>query len=156
MEFKYTVYNPAKSKVANEILKSPTSLLIKRYIKNKSNVPTKFFDVIKEEVNKIDEEEYLINPFLWDMEGANLNHVANQLYVLASKVKKLGYEFKLDNITRDLDRLFGEYAGEVDRMTKETILPISKDITYFFTTEVLTNKIINTLESKLNGTLILD
>jgi len=154
MDFKYTEFNPKTSKVATELLNKPSTELIRRYIRKKSTVPTKFFDSIKHEVNKVDDEEYLINPYLFGMEGSNLNHVANQLFVVASKLKQMGYEFKLDNIARDLDRLFGEHSAEVDKMTKESkVQPISKEITHFFLTEILTHQVIDTLESKINKTI---
>lgn len=147
----YTVFNPTKSKVATEILNKQPSELIRRYIKRKSNVPTKFYVSIKEEVNKVDDEEYLINPYLFGMEGKNLDYVANQLFIVASKLKQLGFEFKLDNVARDIDRLFGEYASEVDKMTKESpIKPVSKEITAFFINEIINNRVIDTLENKAN------
>ena len=148
MEYNYTVFNPATSKVADELLNLPISILFKRYIKVKTNSSKKFFDIVKELVNEVDDEEYLINPFLFDREGSNLNYVANQVFVFASKLKQLGYEFKLENIMRDLDRLFGEHANEVDKMTKDSkVLPISKEISYFYVTEILTNRLFKTLEN---------
>lgn len=149
MDFNYTVFNPKTSRVATEILNKQPAELIRRYIKKKSNVPTKFFESIKEEVNRVDDEEYLINPYLFGMEGKNLDYVANQTFIIASKLKQLGYEFKLNNVARDLDRLFGEYSAEVDKMTKESqVRPISKEITSFLLNDVITNRVIDILESK--------
>lgn len=148
MDAKYTIFNPKTSKVASEISNKSTSELIRRYIKKKTSKQTSFYMTLKEEVNKIDEEEYLINPYLFQMEGSNLDHVARQLFIVASKLKHLGYELNLDIVARDLDRLFGEYSNEVDKMTKESSLePISKEISSFFVTEIITNKIIDTLEN---------
>ena len=147
MDYRYKIFNPATSKVANELISMDNQSLIKRYIKKKSNTPTKFFDSVREVVNQVDEEEFLVNPFLWDMEGSNLNYVASQVFIIASKLKQLGYEFKIDVVMRDLDRLFSEHASEVDEMTKESpVKPISKDVSYFFVTEVLTNKVFKTLD----------
>ena len=148
MGYKYTAFDVSSSKVANEILNTPTMALIRRYIKRRDESSLKFFDAIKQEINKVDDEEYLINPYLYDMEGRNLNYVANQVFVIASKLKPLGFEFKIENVVRDLDRLFGEYSEEVDKMNIDSaIQPISKDITYFFVSEILKMKIMPTLEN---------
>ena len=154
MEYRYTVFNPAKSKIANELMSLDSQTLIKRYIKKKSYNSTKFFEAVKDVVNKVDDEEYLVNPFLWDMEGINLNYVASQVFVIASRLKQIGYEFNVENVMRDLDRLFSEHASEVDKITKESpIQPVSRDVSYFFTTEILTNKVFKTLDLNANHSL---
>ena len=155
MAYKYIIFNPTTSKVAKELSSADDFSLINRYIKKKSNTPAKFFDLVREAVNKVDEEEFLVNPFLWDMEGNNLNYVASQVFIVASKLKKLGYELKVENVMRDLDRLFSEHASEIDQITKESpIKPISREVTSFFVTEILNNKVLKTLD--LSSTLSAD
>ncbi len=157
MEYRYTVFNPAKSKLASELSAVDSKQLIKRYIKKKSITPVKFLDRVNEIVNKVDDEEFLVYPFLWDMEGSNLNYVASQVFIIASKIKQLGYELNIENALRDLDRLFSEHASEVDKMTKESpVQPISKDVSYFFATEILTNKVFAVLEHNSSSSLTIN
>lgn len=153
MEFNYTIYNPTTSKIAQEILNTPVSTLVNKYIKKKSAKPVKFFDAVREEINRVDDEEYLINPYMYSIAGSNLNYVANQVFILASKLNKLGYEFKIENVIRDFDRLFSEYSNEVDKINKESkVQPISREIAHFFVDEVLNDKLVVALEKSLNKT----
>ena len=151
MDYKYKVFNPSLSKVAQELLSIKDEELIKRYIKRKNKNSLKFLDSVRKEVNEIDEDEYLINPFMYQIAGKNLNHIATQVHVQASKLNRLGYEFRLDVIIRDLDRLLSEKAAEVDKIDASSdIQPISIDIAHFFTTEILAKKVLHTLENTLS------
>jgi len=151
MDYNYKVFNPQASRVAQELLSTPDKELIKKYIKKKNKDSLKFLESVRKEVNEIDDEEYLINPFMYQIAGKNLNHIATQVHVQASKLNRLGYEFRLDAIVRDLDRLLSEKAEEVDKINPSSgIQPISIDIAHFFTTEILAKKVLHTLENNLN------
>lgn len=153
MDFKYTIFNPEKSKTAQEIANTSISTLINKYIKKKSKNPVKFFDAVRDEINKVDEEEYLINPYMYSIAGSNLNYVANQVFILASKLNKLGYEFNIENVIKDLEKLFSEYSNEVDKINKESkVQPISREIAHFMVDEILNDKLVVALEKKLNST----
>ena len=155
MAYKYSLFNPEESRVAQELLNMPPVMLLNRYLKKKSDKPTRFFASVKTEVNRVDNEDYLINPSLASMEGANLDYVATQVYLPTSQIFKMGYELKIDKVVRDLDRLFEEHTALVNKISKDSpIQPISQDVAYFFKTEILTDKIIKSLENASNTKLI--
>ncbi len=148
MAYQYTTFNPDQSKMAQELLNMPINTLLNRYIKKKSVKPCKFFDAFKDEMNRIDSEEYLINPYLWTMAGPNTNFVATMVYNAASQLIKMGYEFKLENVARDLDKMFGEHKSLVIKISGDTpVQPISKDVSYFYLTSILTDRVIKSLEN---------
>ena len=148
MAYQYSVLNLEESNMAKSLISAPASELVKRYIRKKNDKPVKFFDSVKYEVNKVDADEYLVNPYLYLMEGANLNYIATQVFIPASQLVKMGYEFKIDNVMRDLDKLFEEFHPIVNKMSKSQIVqPLSKDIAYFFINQILTNKVIFALEN---------
>ncbi len=153
MEYNYTVFNPKKSRTAQEILNTPATELLKKYVRKKTS--NKHFDsIFQDEVNKVDDEGYLINPNMYDIEGKNLNHVASSVNLQASKLKQLGYELKLNNVVRDLDRMFSEHLDEVEKINIESeIKPVSKDISNFFVKEVLANIVTAELEKIINHKL---
>ena len=151
MEYIYTKFNPQNSRVANAIAALSDDALINRYIKVKNNHAETFMGRIQNEVNKVDKEEYLINPFMYSIAGPNLNYVASQLLTKASKLSQLGYEFNLDMIIRDLDRLLDENSVEVDKINGTSkVQPVIRDIAYYFMNEVLANRVLNTLENSRN------
>lgn len=146
MEFNYTVFNPENSKKARAILNTPPQTLVNRYIKKKEVHTLNFFGLVQEEVNKVDGEGYLLNPNLYDIEGKNLDFIANQLHIQASKLRQLGYELRLNNVLTDLDRMFNDHLDEVTHIEKQTeIRPVTKEISHFFS-DILSNTVINELE----------
>lgn len=152
MDYKYTVFNPNASGVARELLTTPDKDLVKKYIKRKHKNSMKFFDSVRLEINKLDDEEFLVNPFMYSIEGSNLNYIATQVYVQASKLNQLGFEFRVDRIVRDLDRLLSEKSAEVDKINKDSkIQPLARDIAHFFTSEIISDKVIRALEDSLNN-----
>ena len=150
MAYQYKTFNPNESKIAKELLNMPINTLLNRYLKKKSEKPTKYFAAFKEEINRVDDEEYLINPYLWTMAGSNTNYVATMVYNSASQLIKMGYELKMENVVRDLDRFFGEHKTVVNKISNETpVQQISKEISHFYVTYIMSERIIKTLETAI-------
>lgn len=140
MEYRYSTFKPNESKYAHELISSYNP---KKYITKKQS-EQKFFEAFKVEVDKLDDDGYLKNPYLYQLEGANLNYVATQVFLLANKIRKSGYELRLDNIASELDTLFGEFAKEVEKIydnsqkgLKPPVEQLSKDIAYFYFNDIL-------------------
>lgn len=149
MAYQYSTFNPAVSKMANQLLNMSTTDLVKRYVKKKNEKSNQFFKSFKQEINRVDSEDYLINPCLWSMAGPNTNYVATVVYGAASQLVNMGYEFKMENVVRDLDRLFVEHVSLVNKLSETSpVQPISKDIAYFFVTDILTDKVLKTIENQ--------
>ena len=148
MAYQYLEFNPNLSEMAQQLLNMPIKTLLNRYLKKKSEKPSKFFATFKHEMNRVDSEEYLINPYLWSMAGPNTNFVATMVYSSASQLIKKGYELKMENVVRDLDKLFSEHSTLVNKISGDTpVQPISKDISYFFINNVFTERIIKAVEN---------
>ena len=156
MAYQYSSFNPETSKMATQLLNMSATDLVKRYVKKKNEKPSQFFNAFKDEINRVDSDEYLINPYLWLMAGPNTNYVATMVYGSASQLVKMGYELRMDNVVRDLDRLFGEHKLLVTKLSETSpVQPISKDIAYFFVTNILTDQVLRTIENltSLNSSL---
>ena len=141
MEHRYSEFKPSNSKYAQDLI---NNFQPSRYITPKQNTQKKFFDGFKAEIDKLDDDGYLLNPYLYQIQGANLNYVATQVFMLANKIKDSEYQFNLENIVYDLDTLFKEFSKDVERLynsfqqnIQEPVTKYSQDIAYFYVNEIL-------------------
>ena len=151
MDYRYISFDPKKSQYATELLNNLDS---SKYVTKKQGAQKKFFDCFKSEIYKMDDEGYLKNPYLFQIQGPNLNYVATQLLVLANKLKDKGYQLNLDAVVGELDMLFKEFSNDIDTIyddfQKEITTPVtqfSKDISYFYVNQILKPAISKSLEN---------
>lgn len=146
---KKNVFDPSKSRAIAVLLNKSKNEILNRYCQPRVGDSKSFLEKINDVINTADDDGYLVYTEICNLDGYNLNHLTTIINLESSKLKKLGYEYKLNQLIRDLDTILQEYPEEISKI-KDNPNTESAFLTQFiryFDREVFENVIMHELQN---------
>ena len=141
-EYMYTEFKPETSQYAIGLLNKSPRELANRYFQKRQQGPAQYKTPFLKEVNKHDSQDILQNWRIYNIAGDNLDHVYAAMQKYVNLLYSLGYEFNYANLVADIDQLLGTNPKQI-LLIKKNKLPLTdyvRNVTYFFSHEILENK----------------
>ena len=143
-----------KSVALKKLIHTDSSELVKRYI-SKCLKPKNLQKTVEDVISKVDEvgnaKYAAIATFSNDLPdgkygSASTNYIYNKIFVASNTILNAkGYELNVENIIKDLDDIFQDYALQVLNAHDDpfTVPQFDKDIVYVYYTSVLKAKAVD-------------
>ena len=148
-ENKKNVFDPSKSKAIAVLLSKSHNEILNRYCQPRIESPKSFLEKINDVINTADDDGYLVYTDICNLDGYNLNHLTTIINLESGKLKKLGYEYKLSQLIRDLDTILSEYPEEISKIKDNPKVesPFLTQFIRYFEREVFEKVIMHELQN---------